>query len=145
MLKIPTSPLASHVATVLVWFALFASASFWVLQMPSERSLPAYTPQVAQAFAIDPAAVARALGGRQITATAQPQLAVRFVVRGIVAGAVGAGAALISVDGKPAQTFQVGGTVAYNFILRSTSKTQVLLGAAGSDGAIIRLNMPSVE
>lgn len=122
-----------------------ASITYWVLRLSANRILPAPLPSVEAVVLIDSATVARILGTKTATTVMQASLASRFVLRGVVASSPEGGAALISVDGKPAQTVRVGATVADNLVLQSATGRQAVLGAAIGTPALATLDMPALK
>lgn len=127
------------------------SATYWVLKSMQGHSVST-TAAVANASqaALDPQALARALGGGQAVLLAAPGAAstsVRtpYVLVGVLADSAKGGAALISVDGKPAKPFRVGTTVDGNLVLQSVNGRHAVL-AEGVQGATpITLDMPALS
>lgn len=121
-----------------MWAALAASAVFWGLRLGT-RSAP--LPPQARTVAVDQAArgdVLRLLAGpaaASATAVAEPQIASRFRLVGVMAAAneqsAAAGLALLSIDGKPARAIRVGAVVDGDWVLQSVSARRVEIGPAG--------------
>lgn len=132
---------------MLVSLLALGSAAHWVQRVVTARSLqaPAAAPVADTAVLIDPANVARMLGAKAaaiaVEAT-QASLASRFALRGVLAGGKDGWAALISVDGKPAQPVRVGGVVADNLVLQSVAGKTALLGAERTGSVLVTLSMP---
>jgi general secretion pathway protein C len=135
-------------------FALAAlaalSAVYWTLKLGGGS--PGVTAPFAGARAIapaDPAAIARLLGGTPATAAAAAapaiaSLASRLQLVGVVAGATsGGGAAVISVDGKPAKPYRVGSAIDEGLVLQSVRGRQAVVAAA--NGAPVTLELPPVR
>ncbi len=133
-----------NLSTALVWTALASSLTYWGLRFSTNRSLPIYSPTVESKPAIDSSAVARALGSNGLP-VAQTPLAGRFILRGVATGPQGAAAALIAVDGKPAQTFKVGSLVVDQVFLQSASDRQAVLSATLGGPALAMLAMPKLK
>lgn len=131
--------------TALILLLVIASITYWILRLSSDRILPTLKPPVEAAVLIDSASVARLLGAKTATTVMQASLASRFVLRGVVAGSPQGGAALISVDGKPAQTIRVGTTVSDNLVLQSVTGRQAVLGTALGAPALATLDMPALK
>lgn len=133
--------------TALVMAAAAGTATQWGLRLFAGRRLqePARAPVVDAAVLINPADVARVLGSKSEPAVEQASIASRFALMGVVAGSPNGGAALISVDGKPAQPVRVGGTVANNFVLQSVLGRTAKLGVEGRGVALVSLEMPTLE
>lgn len=136
-----------------VTFLLFALAAastvYWALQgwgggAPSGAPLAA----AAGPAPLDSRAVARALGGGVVQATAAaPAVAAsrRFVLQGVVADRSGVGAALISVDGKPAKPFQVGASVDGRLLLQSVQGRRAALAPNLTAPAEVTLELPPLS
>ena len=117
----------------MVTFAVAALAAltgtYWVL-----KSMQGHSVSVSAAMAgagvtgVDPQAVARALGGgnRPIAAASGQDTSGRnpYVLVGVVADPAHSGAALISVDGKPAKPYRVGAVVDGSLVLQSVTGAQ---------------------
>ena len=132
-------------STVLVWALATGSIVYWGLQLFSGGSEATSPPVAAQPIALDPLVVARIFGVKAQVATLQASTASRFKLLGVVAGSSGVGAALIAVDGKPAQTFRVGGVVDEGLILQSASARQVTLAGIHEASALFTLDLPSLN
>lgn len=133
---------------VLAAFAA-ASAAYWGLKIwgASAAGMSAPVVGVSGAPAVDPQAVARALGGG-VTAvaatTTQAPAASRFTLLGVVADTSSGGAALISVDGKPARPFAVGASVDGRLVLQSVSGRRALLATDRNGPAELTLELPAL-
>lgn len=126
-----------------------ASASFWALKVSAVNtatSVPAAA--IAGPVVIDIASVARALGGGSgATPVVAPSasLASRFAMQGVLADQNSAGAALISVDGKPAKPYRVGDVVEDGLVLQSVQGRRAGLGQAGGGSAVLTLELPALK
>ena len=129
-------------ATVLVWALAVGSALYWGMRLTAARGMAAAPPQPLQLTTADPAAVARLLGARPANPVMQASLASRFSLQGVVGGGPGGGAALISIDGKPAKAVRVGSVVEDGLILQSTNARAVTLAESRSSPALLTLEMP---
>jgi general secretion pathway protein C len=95
-------------------------------------------------------AIARLLGGTPSAAAlaapmAVASLASRFQLVGVVAGATsGRGAAVISVDGRPARPFRVGTQVDEGVVLQSVRGRQAVL-APVSGSEVVTLELPPLR
>ena len=92
----------------------------------------------------DPAALARLLGAAAPQAAAPTNVSSRFVLKGVVSGALGQEAALIVIDDKPAKAFRVGSTVEQGLVLQSASKNKVTLASTQGGPAVLTLEMPAL-
>ena len=125
-----------------------ASAAYWGFKVWGHATTGQAAP-LAAAFSAqpaDPLAVARALGGGEVktpaAALAAPSAGSRFALLGVVSDASGSGAALISVDGKPARPFRVGASVDGRLVLQSvTGRRVALAGGAGGTGAPVEVTL----
>ena len=128
--------------TVLVWASAAACTLYWGLRLTADR-IPAAAPSPAAVqVAADPQLVSRMLGARAASPAVQASLGSRFVLKGVVAGGPLGGAALIAVDGKPAQPFAVGSAVDDGLVLTSTAGRSVTLAASRSSATLLTLEMP---
>lgn len=136
-------PLA--LTTTVVWMAAAASVAFWSLRLlsPADRGSPPVV-TTAPAMQLDTGAVARILGAQPTvqTAAAQPQAASRFQLLGVVADDLGRGAALISVDGKPARPYRAGAVMVENYVLQSVEARSARVGADNDGPALFTLQLP---
>jgi general secretion pathway protein C len=126
------------------------SAAFWGLKWhgSSLNSAVAPVPGV-EVAAGDPMAVARALGGGKSAvaapSAAAPSVASRLSLVGVVANPKSGGAALISVDGKPAKPFAVGSVVEEGLVLKSVSTRQAALAQGPNAPASVTLELPPLK
>lgn len=135
-----------------VAFALFAllaaSAAYWALQGPGGAvRVGGPAPALSGESALDPLSVARALGGGQAPSAAPPGSAPasdirRFALVGVLAGTTSGGAALISVDGKPAKPYRVGAPVDQRLILQSVQGRRASLATGMTAPVEITLELP---
>jgi len=117
-------------ATALVWAAVAVSGWYWM-----QVGLAAGGPPMLEAPSITappeisrPMELARLLGAAApVAAGPGPGPADRFVLSGVIASLVGQGAALISVDGKPARPFAVGAELAPGYVLVSVAPREAML------------------
>ena len=126
-----------------------ASASFWALKVSAVNTATS-APAAAMVgpVVIDALSVARALGGgpgAAPVAAPSASLASRFSMVGVVADQHSAGAALISVDGKPAKPYRVGDAVDDGLILQSVQARKAVLGPAPGAPAVLTLELPPLK
>jgi general secretion pathway protein C len=99
--------------------------------------------------AADPAAIARLLGSAPVAGAvpvAAPSLASRFQLLGVAAGvASGGGAAVISVDGKPARPYRVGAAIEEGLVLQSVKGRTATLAATPVGPPLLTLELPPVR
>ena len=106
----------------MLWSLAAASAAFWMLQIagatPSDSALSSSKALLPSSAAPEPnltPQVAAALGAKNATllspAGEMAALQARLQLQGVLAVGTKRGAALISVDGKPAKPYRVGSTI----------------------------------
>lgn len=134
-----------RVVTALISLLVIGTATYWIQSFSAERSVAPPAPPVETTVLIDSAAVALLLGAKNQPAVVQASHASRFVLQGVVASYPAGSAALISVDGKPAQTFRVGQSVAENLVLQSVVGRTAVLGAEIWGSSIVALEMPALR
>lgn len=145
----PTSATATvRGASFVLWALAAGSAAFWALKLGGPSGVvdlplaPART-----VAAADPAAIARLLGSTPaagVTGTAPPSLASRFRLLGVAAARSGAGAAILSVDGKPGRPYRVGSLVEEGLILQSVQARSATLAADAHGPALVILELPEL-
>lgn len=133
--------------TLALWALAGASVVFWGLKLGgSSGAMPAPLPPARGVVAADPGAIARLLGGAPAVATAtasQPTLASRFQLVGVVAGErSGAGAAVISVDGRPARPYRVGSSLDQGLVLQSVRGRSASIASSMSAQPLLTLELP---
>ena len=132
--------------TLLVWALAAASCVYWGLKISSGTRSDSALPVAAPAPpGTDPLVVSRLLGAVEQAPQAQPAVASRFSLVGVLGGTTGGGAALIAIDGKPAQPFRVGSQIEDGLVLQSASARQVRLAATPGGPATITLTMPPLR
>ena len=131
--------------TVLVWAAAAACTLYWGLRLTADKTTAMAPPPAVVQLAADPQLVGRMLGARAVNPAVQASLASRFVLQGVVADGPLGGAALIAVDGKPAQPFAVGSAVDDGLVLKSTAGRSVTLAASRSSATLLTLEMPPLK
>ena len=140
--------LVLHTATFAAWALAAAGVGYWVLQI-SANTGQVNLPLVVSANggpsnANDPAVLARLLGALAPQAAA-PVNNNRFVLKGVVSGALGQEAALIVIDDKPAKAFRVGSAIEDGLILQSAAPRKVTLAASKDGPAVLTLEMPPLS
>ena len=147
-----------HANTATLWWArglafvlaalAAGSATFWTLKGSGGGAGTGAPLAQLQAPVVDATVVAHALGARAqaVAAAAEPELASRFKLLGVVADTVrGGGAALIAVDGKPARPVRVGAALDGDLVLQSLQPRRALIGPQGSSQASLTLDMPPLK
>src|SRR5574341_1025769 len=129
--------MAARVSAFIVWAVVAASLAFWGLRMFVRA-----TPVPAQATPVSTAQAARgdivrlfALPRSEPSAPAQPALASRFKLVGVMAPKAGAaasapgyGIALIAIDDKPARAYAVGARLDEGLVLQNVSMRSMSIG-----------------
>jgi general secretion pathway protein C len=137
-------------ATFALWALAAGSAAFWGLQLggSAQRAAVPVPPPRAVA-AVDAAAIARLLGstpGAAVQAAPAASLASRFQLVGVVAGAhSGGGAAVLSVDGKPARPYRVGTSIDDGLVLQSVQGRTATLAATPDGPPLLTLELPPLR
>jgi general secretion pathway protein C len=133
-----------------LWALAGASAVAWGLKLSgNSHAVTVPPPPARQAPPVDPVALARLLGGTPAAAGAPmtaPSLASRFHLLGVAAGAhSGQGAAVISIDGKPARSYRVGSTLEEGIVLQAVHGREAELGAPGRNEPMVVLQVPALK
>ena len=112
MMTLSRTKIGLPAVTLLVWALAAASIVYWGLRLADGGGPSVATPAAAAPPpVVDTQVVARLLGAVDAAAPQQASMASRFQLQGVLAGTSGGGAALIVVDGKPAQPFRVGSAI----------------------------------
>jgi general secretion pathway protein C len=142
MVTLSQSKWALRAITLVVWAMAAGSALYWGLKFSAGSQTAPLASEAAPSRPIDSTVIARLLGAVGPQVVPQASLASRFSLQGVVAGAPGGGAALISVDGKPATPFRVGSAIEDGLVLKSVSQRQVLVAATEDGPTLLTLEMP---
>ena len=140
---------AVRAATFLLAALAAGSAAYWGLKIWGTDTPGMSTPVagISGAPAVDPQAVARALGGGVVVAAtleAVQPASNRMTLLGVVADSFNGGAALISVDGKPARPFAVGALVDGRLRLQSVTGRRAVLATDRNGPAEVTLELPAL-
>jgi general secretion pathway protein C len=134
-------------ATFALWALAAASAAYWGMKFSARSSAAtAQSVPARSAAPVDPQAVARLLGAHPMAATAAAPvatLASRFALIGVAAQGSGHGAALVSVDGKPAKPYRVGAQLDEGIVLQSVKGRKAVLASAASGQPVLTLELPA--
>ena len=128
-----------------IWGLAFGCAAYWALQMGNANQAPSAVAASGFDVTVDAKSVGRLLGQTDAVAPVVAQTS-RYDLLGVVRRGNGdAGAALISVDGKPARPIVVGRVVGEG----DGAATLTSLGARSAtltpqNGAAITLEMPAL-
>lgn len=137
----------SRLATLLLAALAALSATYWALKSTHANSVSTAIP--ASGFsALDPMALARALGGGGVVAPvggAPAAASVAYALVGVLADSVHGGAALIAVDGKPAKPYRVGAAVDTNLVVQSVTGRRAVLATSMDGPAQMTLEMPPLS
>jgi len=140
---------------MLAWLLAGYTAVFWALQWGASPRVDGLVPPLAAVPEVDSGAVARALGGgaapASVAAVAQPSLAQRFSLQGVLSRAgsdkeAGPGVALLSVDGQKARPYPQGALVDGQWLVRRVEARAVVLAAkteGREQGSELRVEMPA--
>jgi general secretion pathway protein C len=130
--------------TLLIWLFVGLCAAYWAFKFVTTKPVEVTTPLAIPTVAIDSKAVAKLLGATDNVA-AKPlntTANTKFTLFGLAKTANGKGVALIALDGKPARPYRVGSLVADDLVLKSISKTGVLLAVSLSAPEGVTLELP---
>ncbi|ABM38970.1 hypothetical protein [Polaromonas naphthalenivorans] len=134
----------------LLWAVAAASTAYWGSRIASAGATVAVHQAPRQALDTQApahqAALARALGASPPAAGApEAGAAQRFALLGVIASGTGQGAALISVDGEPAQPLAVGARIASAYVLQAVGRRDAVLLDSAAQPARIRLTLPDPD
>lgn len=132
------------VASALVWALVAFSAVTWCLRW-SALARGTSSARVAQPTQpeLDVSLASRSLGALAPQAEVAPSLASRLVLQGVMTRPPAQGAALMSVDGKPARPYRVGSAVVDGLVLQSVQARRVSLGAHMDEPPSLVLELPT--
>lgn len=133
-----------RVATAVVWAGVAISGWYWAQAgLPSKAAIVDAPVAAAPSVASSPAQLARLLGAPPAVAAGPgPGPADRFSLVGVIAGSAGQGAALISVDGKPALPFAIGAQIAPGYVLVKVGPREAGVSDGTDAQAPVVLSLP---
>jgi general secretion pathway protein C len=136
-----------RLVTALVWALAAGAAVYWGLRLSSPAAVAvadAAPAVLAGDAAARQASIARFLGAQPAAlAGPGPGPADRFALIGVVASVGGEGAALVSVDGKPARPFAVGMQMAPGYVLQSLGPREARLSTDLQAPVNLVLSLPA--
>jgi general secretion pathway protein C len=140
---------STRIVTFTISALAAASVVYWGLKGWGPH-VPSTAPAVvmAQASAVNPQAIARALGGGLAPVAAAPgasPAASRYALVGVAARRLNTGAALISVDGQDAKPVRVGSLVDEGMMLESVAGRRAVLSSTTDASLKLTLEMPLLE
>ena len=135
-----------RLATLVIAALAALSGTYWVLKSTHANSVSAAAPSAGFA-GLDPQALARALGGGGVGASAAETVAVgtAYVLVGVLADSQRGGAALIAIDGKAAKPYRVGATVDGKLVVQSVAGRRAVLAASMEGPAQMTLELPPLS
>lgn len=135
-----------RLATLVIAALAALSGTYWVLKSTHANSVSAAAPSAGFA-GLDPQALARALGGGGVGASAGETVAVgtAYVLVGVLADSQRGGAALIAIDGKAAKPYRVGATVDGKLVVQSVAGRRAVLAASMEGPAQMTLELPPLS
>jgi general secretion pathway protein C len=132
-----------RVFTLLIWLLVGLCAAYWAFKFVTTKPVEATAALAAPTGVVDSKAVGKLLGATDAVAgkPANTPASTKFVLFGLASSAGGQGVALIALDGKPAKPYRVGSAVADDLLLKSISKTGVMLATSlqAADGVTLEL------
>jgi general secretion pathway protein C len=132
-----------RVSTFLLAGLAAASMTYWALKWSASTDLQSTPVAMVDTVPGDTQALARLMGAVSAVSVASPSpgAATRFVLLGVLAGRGAGGAALISLDGKPARPYKVGSPVVDNWVLQSVVARRAVLAPRDNASAPLTLEM----
>lgn len=133
--------------TLVVWLAVGLCAAYWAFKFVTTKHVEATAALPAPTVAVDSEAVGKLLGATDIVAVKviNTPASTKFVLFGLASTARGQGVALIALDGKPARPYRVGSLVADDLVLKSISKTGVILAVSLQAAEGMTLELPQLK
>ncbi len=130
--------------TLMIWLAVGLCAAYWAFKFVTTKPVEATAALAAPTVVVDSKAVAKLLGATDNVASKplNTPASTKFVLFGLAGTTRGQGVALIALDGKPAKPYRVGSLVADDLVLKSISKTGVILAASTSAADGVTLELP---
>jgi general secretion pathway protein C len=127
-----------------VWLLVGLCAAYWAFKFVTTKPVEATAALATPTVVVDSKAIAKLLGATDNVAKKPIATAAstKFVLFGLAATAGGQGVALIALDGKPARPYRVGSLVADDLMLKSISKTGVILAASLTSNDGVTLELP---
>jgi general secretion pathway protein C len=129
--------------TLVVWLGVGLCAAYWAYKFVTTKPVTATAALATPAVVVDSKAVGKLLGATDNVATKSinTPASTKFVLFGLANSTSGRGVALIALDGKPAKPYRVGSAVADDLVLKSISKTGVILATSlkAPDGVTLEL------
>ena len=119
-------------------------AAFWAFKFVTTKPVAA-APVAAPTVVVDSKVVAKLLGASDIVAVKPvvvPVSTTKYLLFGIASSLSGRGVALIGTDDKPARPYRVGSKVGDDMVLKSLTKTKVVLAASSSAPDGVTLELP---
>lgn len=144
ILKSDTNRWTLRLFTLLVWLLVGLCAAYWAFKFVTTKPVEATAALATPTVVVDSKAIAKLLGATD-TVSKQPTntaASTKFTLFGLAATAGGKGYALIALDGKPARPYRVGSLVADDLMLKSISKTGVVLAASLTSPEGVTLELP---
>lgn len=130
--------------TLAVWLLVVLCGVYWAMKFVTVKPVNAAFAAATPAVVLDTQAIAMLLGApnsavEQVVITPASS---NYALFGLAMEKSGRGVALIATDGKPAKPYRVGGKVADEWVLKSISRTGVILAASMDAADGIKLDLP---
>ncbi|MDO8457602.1 MAG: hypothetical protein Q7T07_11910 [Burkholderiaceae bacterium] len=131
--------------TLTVWLVAVLCVVYWAMKFVTVKPVTANSAAIAPAVVVDSTAVAKLLGATNSIAgqTVITPASSNYALFGLAVTGSGTGVALIATDGKPAKPYRVGSNVADDWVLKSVSRTGVVLAASVSAPDGMKLELPA--
>lgn len=130
--------------TLAVWLVAVLCGAYWAMKFVTVKPVTANSAAIAPAIVVDSTAVAKLLGATNSVAgqAVITPASSNYALFGLAMTRSGSGVALIATDGKPAKPYRVGSKIADDWVLKSVSRTGVVLAASVSAPDGMKLELP---
>ncbi len=130
--------------TLAVWLLAVLCGVYWAMKFVTVKPVNASLASAAPAVVLDSQAIAKLLGApnsvaEQVLITPTNS---NYALFGLAMEKSGRGVALIATDGKPAKPYRVGSKVADEWVLKSISRTDVILATSMDAADGMKLELP---
>ncbi len=130
--------------TLVVWLLVVLCGVYWAMKFVTGKPVNAAFAATTPAVVLDTQAIAKLLGAHD-SAAEQPVTSAtssNYALFGLAMEKSGRGFALIATDGQPAKPYRVGSNVSEEWVLKSISRTDVILAASMDAANGMKLDLP---
>ena len=130
--------------TLAVWLLVVLCSVYWAMKFVTVKPVNASFAAATPAVVLDSQAIAKLLGAPNSGAEQAviTPASSNYALFGLAMEKSGRGVALIATDGKPAKPYRVGSKVADEWVLKSISRTDVILAASMDAADGMKLDLP---